>query len=59
MSFWRWFWVVLIGVPVLAFTVWGLADNTKRVTGVTEDVTVVRVRRLPGRSSKTQRAETE
>ena len=27
--FWRWFWVVVLGVPVAAFTVWGLADNAK------------------------------
>ena len=27
--FWRWFWVVVLGVPVGAFTVWGLVDNAK------------------------------
>ena len=27
--FWRWFWVVVLGVPVAAFTVWGLVDNAK------------------------------
>lgn len=27
--FWRWFWVVVLGVPVAAFTVWGLIDNAK------------------------------
>src|SRR4029077_1563952 len=27
--FWRWFWVVVLGVPIAAFTVWGLVDNAK------------------------------
>jgi len=27
--FWRWFWVVVLGVPVATFTVWGLVDNAK------------------------------
>jgi branched-chain amino acid transport system permease protein len=27
--FWRWFWVVILGVPIAAFTVWGLVDNAK------------------------------
>jgi branched-chain amino acid transport system permease protein len=27
--FWRWFWVVVLGVPIIAFTVWGLVDNAK------------------------------
>ena len=27
--FWRWFWVVVLGVPVAAFTVWGLVDNAR------------------------------
>ena len=27
--FWRWFWVVVLGVPVAAFTIWGLVDNAK------------------------------
>ena len=27
--FWRWIWVVVLGVPVAAFTVWGLVDNAK------------------------------
>src|SRR5256886_5001557 len=27
--FWKWFWVLLIGVPLLAFTVWGLQDNPR------------------------------
>jgi len=27
--FWRWFWSLVLGVPVVAFTVWGLADNAK------------------------------
>jgi branched-chain amino acid transport system permease protein len=27
--FWRWLWVVVLGVPVAAFTVWGLVDNAK------------------------------
>ena len=27
--FWRWFWVVALGVPIALFTVWGLVDNAK------------------------------
>jgi branched-chain amino acid transport system permease protein len=27
--FWRWFWVVALGVPVAALSVWGLVDNAK------------------------------
>jgi branched-chain amino acid transport system permease protein len=27
--FWRWVWVVALGVPVALFTVWGLVDNAK------------------------------
>ncbi|HVC64354.1 MAG TPA: branched-chain amino acid ABC transporter permease, partial [Candidatus Dormibacteraeota bacterium] len=27
--FWRWFWVLVLGVPAAAFVVWGLADNAK------------------------------
>jgi branched-chain amino acid transport system permease protein len=27
--FWRWFWVVVLGAPIAAFTVWGLVDNAK------------------------------
>src|SRR5215510_1395692 len=27
--FWRWFWGLAIGVPVLAFAIWALADNPK------------------------------
>src|SRR6266851_5777186 len=27
--FWRWFWGLVLGVPVAAFVVWGLADNPK------------------------------
>jgi branched-chain amino acid transport system permease protein len=27
--FWKWLWVAVIGVPVLAFVVWAVADNTK------------------------------
>ena len=26
---WKWFWIVVIGVPLLAFVVWAIADNTK------------------------------
>jgi branched-chain amino acid transport system permease protein len=28
-GFWRWFWGLVVGVPVVTFTVWGLADNAK------------------------------
>jgi len=28
-QFWRWFWVVALGVPVAALSVWGLVDNAK------------------------------
>jgi branched-chain amino acid transport system permease protein len=27
--FWKWFWIVVIGVPILAFVVWAISDNTK------------------------------
>lgn len=27
--FWRWLWVVALGVPIALFTVWGLVDNAK------------------------------
>jgi branched-chain amino acid transport system permease protein len=27
--FWRWFWAAILGVPIVAFTVWGLVDNAK------------------------------
>jgi branched-chain amino acid transport system permease protein len=27
--FWRWFWALVIGVPLLVFVVWALADNAK------------------------------
>src|SRR5258708_5955664 len=27
--FWRWFWGLIIGVPAVAFVVWGLADNPR------------------------------
>jgi branched-chain amino acid transport system permease protein len=27
--FWKWLWIAVIGVPVLAFVVWAVADNTK------------------------------
>ena len=27
--FWVWFWALLIGVPILAFTGWGLQDNPR------------------------------
>jgi branched-chain amino acid transport system permease protein len=27
--FWKWFWIVLIGVPIVAFIVWAIDDNTK------------------------------
>ena len=27
--FWRWVWVVALGVPIALFTVWGLVDNAK------------------------------
>src|SRR5687767_4519889 len=30
--FWKAFWVVLIGVPLLAFTAWGLQDNPRLFT---------------------------
>ncbi len=26
---WKWFWIVVIGVPLLAFAVWAISDNTK------------------------------
>jgi branched-chain amino acid transport system permease protein len=29
MTPWRWFWTLLIGVPILAFAIWALADNAK------------------------------
>jgi branched-chain amino acid transport system permease protein len=29
MTPWRWFWTLLIGVPILAFAVWALSDNAK------------------------------
>ena len=28
-SFWRWFWWIVLGVPVAAFVAWGIADNAK------------------------------
>src|SRR5258705_8367144 len=27
--FWRWFWALLIGVPIVALSAWGLQDNTR------------------------------
>ena len=27
--FWRWFWILLIGLPTAAFGIWALADNPK------------------------------
>lgn len=27
--FWRWFWTVVIGVPIIVFVVWALFDNAK------------------------------
>jgi branched-chain amino acid transport system permease protein len=29
MTPWRWFWTLLIGMPLLAFAVWALSDNAK------------------------------
>ena len=28
-SFWRWFWWILLGVPIAALAVWGITDNAK------------------------------
>src|SRR5258706_15666713 len=27
--FWRWFWALLIGVPIVALSAWGLQDNAR------------------------------
>ena len=27
--FWKWFWIVAIGAPILVFVVWAIDDNTK------------------------------
>jgi len=27
--FWRWFWALLIGVPIMALSAWGLQDNAR------------------------------
>jgi branched-chain amino acid transport system permease protein len=27
---WQWFWWIVIGVPIAAFALWGIADNAKR-----------------------------
>jgi branched-chain amino acid transport system permease protein len=31
-KFWRWFWSLLIGVPIAAFVAWALWDNTRLFT---------------------------
>src|SRR5947207_12657401 len=28
-SFWRWFWVLVLGLPAAAFAIWAFADNPK------------------------------
>ena len=27
--FWKWFWVLLIGIPIVALSAWGLQDNAR------------------------------
>ena len=27
--FWRWFWALVIGVPIVALSAWALSDNTR------------------------------
>src|SRR5256714_12948848 len=27
--FWRWFWALLIGIPIVALSAWGLQDNAR------------------------------
>ena len=27
--FWRWFWALVIGVPIVALSAWGVQDNAR------------------------------